>query len=293
MKDNNNIVGGRLNTSSYGAYADHLVGYRDFMESNGVSMYAISLQNEPDIDVTYESCYWSPQEMIDWLNGQASKFGDTRLMVAESFNFNRRATDPILNDASAEPLVDIIAGHIYGNGLYDYPLAREKGKEVWMTEHLRDSGRDANEWPLALGVGREIHDCMAANFNAYIWWYIRRSYGLITEDGNVSKRGYLMAQYSKFVRPGYYRVGATNPSASNVRVTAYRGPEGQIAVVAVNESSSSQTITLDVYNGCVDAFAKYTTSASKNVNDDGVVTATNNSASVTLDAQSITTFVSQ
>ena len=42
--------------------------------------------------------------------------------------------------------------------------------------------------------------------SAYVWWYIRRSYGLIKENGNISKRGYCMAQYSKFVRPNDVRV---------------------------------------------------------------------------------------
>lgn len=33
-------------------------------------------------------------------------------------------------------LFHIICGHIYGGGLAAYPLAEQKGKEIWMTEHL-------------------------------------------------------------------------------------------------------------------------------------------------------------
>jgi glucuronoarabinoxylan endo-1,4-beta-xylanase len=50
---------------------------------------------------------------------------------------------------------------------------------------------------------------------------IRRAYGLMTEDGVVSKRGYAMAQYAKFIRPGFVRVAATQPAAANVTVTTY------------------------------------------------------------------------
>jgi O-glycosyl hydrolase len=74
--------------------------------------------------------------MISWLTAQGSKFSGTKLMVAESYNFNRTMTDPILNNATAAAQVSIIARHIYGNGFSDYPLARTKGKEVWMTEHF-------------------------------------------------------------------------------------------------------------------------------------------------------------
>jgi O-glycosyl hydrolase len=56
LKDNNNIVAGELLRENYGAYADHLISFRDFMEANEVPIEVISVQNEPDIEVTYESC---------------------------------------------------------------------------------------------------------------------------------------------------------------------------------------------------------------------------------------------
>jgi O-glycosyl hydrolase len=230
--------------------------------------------------------------MISWLTGQASKFGDTKLMVAESFNFNHAATDSILNDSTASDLVGVIGGHIYGGGLRDYPLAREKGKEVWMTEHFTDSDNDANAWPNAFNVATEIHNCMAANFSAYIWWYIRRSYGPITENGQVSKRGYMMAQYSKFVRPDFVRVDASVSGMNNVRITAYKDG-GNLVVVAVNTGSSSQSLTLHIQNGSVASFTQYTSSGTKNLSEDGTIAVTDHLASVTLDGQSATTFISE
>lgn len=63
MKSNDGTVAGSLNVASYGAYADHLLAFRDFMQSSGVPLYAISVQNEPDIEVTYESCDWTAGEL--------------------------------------------------------------------------------------------------------------------------------------------------------------------------------------------------------------------------------------
>jgi O-glycosyl hydrolase len=292
MKSNNSLVGGSLNVAAYAAYADHLLSFRDFFATNGVPIYAISVQNEPDIAVTYESCDWTPDQLVDWVTAQGSRFGDTRLMASESFHLDRQYTDPILNDPAAAAQVDIIGGHVYGSGLADYPLARQRGKEVWMTEHYTESANDANLWPLALDVGTEIHNVMSANFSAYIWWATRRVYGLISENGQVSKRGYLMAQYAKFIRPGYVRVGATQPDNANVRVTAYKGGD-QLVVVAVNRSVQPQSINLDVFNSCATGFSRFTTSVSKNVANDGAVALSNSRAGVTLDGQSVTTFVSQ
>jgi len=292
LKTNGSSVGGRLDPAFYGTYADHLLSFRDYMQSNGVPIYAISVQNEPDATVSYESCSWDSTELISWLKAHGSKFGDTKLMAAESYKFDRSLTDPILTDSAAAEQVDIIAGHINGGGLDDYPLARTMGKEVWMTEHHLDDGSSGDAWPLALDVGKEIHDCMTANFSAYVWWYIRRSDGLLAESGRVSKRGHLMAQYARFVRPGSIRIGASAPSNPNVFVTAYNNAPG-VVVVAVNTDPSPQTMTLNIKNGCVLSLTKYTTSSTKNVFDDGTVTLTANAASVTLDGQSVTTFVSQ
>jgi O-glycosyl hydrolase len=101
-----------------------------------------------------------------------------------------------------------------------------------------------------------------------------------------------MTQCDKRIRRGYAPIGVTASSSSNVHVTAYEN-ENRIVVVAVNTSSSPQTITLGLGNGRVGAFTKYTTSGGKNVSDDGVVALGNDPASVTLDAQSVTTFVSR
>ncbi|MBB3061784.1 family 43 glycosylhydrolase [Microbulbifer rhizosphaerae] len=291
MKTNNNVIGGRLDPDYYDDYAQYLLDFADYMAGNGVSLHAVSLQNEPDWDPDYESCLWSSGEFIDFLSSQGSRFGSLKVMAAESLNFNPALTDPILNNASAEPHVDIIAGHLYGGGLQDYPLAREKGKELWMTEHYTDSQNPANAWPLALDVGKELHDSMMANFSAYVWWYIRRSYGLLTEDGNVSKRGYLISQYSRFIRPGYTRIGATANPALDVYATAYKNGD-DITVVVVNMNTSPRDLTLDLQNIGTGSFTKYTTSGSKNVSNDGIVDVSNNSASVSVDAQSVTTFVS-
>lgn len=299
LKSNGNRIGGFLLPQNYGAYATHLLAFRDFMAQNDVPIEAISVQNEPDIAVNYQSCDWTPQQISDFLVEQGARFGETRVIAAESFNFDVDMTDPILNNAQAVQQFDIVAGHLYGtpDGPFDYALARQRGKEVWMTEHYTDSGNEpdrANMWPLALDVGAEIHASMAANYNAYVWWYIRRGYGLILDNEQVSKRGWLFSQYSSFVRPGYVRVQASNPAGvQGVDVTAYKNGPGKVVVVALNQAAQSRTISLDVFGSCVRGFDRSTTSQTKNRQDDGGIALANGRVQVTLDAQSLTTFVSQ
>jgi glucuronoarabinoxylan endo-1,4-beta-xylanase len=277
----------KVDPAKYDAYAAHLNAFDTYMSNNGAPLYAISVQNEPDWG---EWTRWTSAEMLDFLKNHAQKLNNPRVMAPESFQFRRTFSDPLLNDAQAAANFEIVGGHIYGGGLVDYPLARQKGKEVWMTEHLLGSGDGhINNWDLALTVGKEINDCMAANFNAYVWWYIRRSYGLITEDGNITDKGYVISQFSKFIRPGAVRVDATVTSASLTDVTAYK-TDTSFVMVVINRNSTGKSLNFTIKNGTFNKLTQFTTSATKKEVNDGDLTVSGGLFTATVDAKSVTTF---
>jgi len=288
MKSNNNIVGGTLNESSYAAYATHLKAFADYMVSNGAPLYAVSLQNEPDATVTYESCSWNATQFLNFMKHNAAAIGN-RIMMPESQNFVHGLSDPTLSDSFAAANTAIIGGHIYGGGLAPYPLAVSKGKEVWMTEHLELD----TSWTAVLATGREMHDCMEAGMNAYVWWYIVRYYGPIGEDGNVTKRGYVMSQYARFVRPGYHKIKCNASPQRNVWVSSYKdGSSSKVVIVALNTSTASVQQAFAVTNGIMSSFSPYTTSKSKSCQKGTDVPVASGRFAVSLDPSSITTFVS-
>lgn len=293
MKSNKSLTnGGRLLSEHYSGYTSHLLDFSKFMQTNGAPLYAISIQNEPDWKPDYESCEWSGDDFKNYLKSQGSKFGSLKVIVGESLNFNHNLTDPILNDSEASKYVSIVGGHLYGTTPKSYPLAQNAGKQVWMTEHLVDSKQSANNWSSALDVASELNASMAANYNAYVWWYIRRSYGLLTEDGKVSKRGYVMAQYARFVRPGFQRIQATENPQTNVHLTAYKNSDGKMVIVAVNTNDSDQLLSLNISNSKVSKFEKYSTSEVLNVEYGGSYQVdSTGKANVWLNPLSVTTFV--
>ncbi|BBP89821.1 hypothetical protein BsIDN1_34390 [Bacillus safensis] len=122
-----------------------------------------------------------------------------------------------------------------------------------MTEvyYPNSDNNSADRWPEALGVSEHIHHSMVeGDFQAYVWWYIRRSYGPMKEDGLISKRGYNMAHFSKFVRPGYVRIDATKSPEPNVFVSAYKG-NNQVVIVAINKKQyRSQSALCDAKWNC-------------------------------------------
>jgi glucuronoarabinoxylan endo-1,4-beta-xylanase len=294
MKTNNNIVAGSLKESSYAEYAAYLKSFADYMSANGAPLYAVSLQNEPDCRVTYESCDWTATQFLNFMKNNAASIG-TRVMMPESQNFVHALSDPTLNDSVAAANTAIIAGHLYGGGLGQYPLATSKGKDIWMTEYLDlDTTWAGTSGSLATGVlstGKQINDCMKAGMNAYVWWYIVRFYGPVDEDGNVSKRGYVMSQYARFVRPGFTRVNATDYYARTlVDVTAYR-QGSKIVIVAINRNSAAKNHRFVLWNGTKGSFTTYTTSSTKNCEQQSDISYKNGTFTYSLEPLSVTTFV--
>ena len=167
-----------------------------------------------------------------------------------------------------------------------------------MTEHYTDSQNSGNLWPMALDVGTEIHNVLNAGMNAYIWWYIVRFYGPISDGtnntgnkGDVTKRGYIMSQFSKFIRPGYHIIQSTS-SRGSVSITAAKGDLSKVIIVATNSDTEPIVQTFNLQNNSVNSFTPYTTTSVKNCELGNNIPVQNGSFTVTLEQSSVTTFVS-
>jgi glucuronoarabinoxylan endo-1,4-beta-xylanase len=284
----------RLKASKYADYAKHLDDFVTFMKNNGVELYAISIQNEPDYDSGW--LYWTPTEIVNFLKNHARSI-KCRIMAPESFQYVKAMSDPILNDAQALANMDILGAHLYGTQVsqFPYPFFKSKGagKELWMTEVYTDSKNDADVWPMALDVAVHIHNSMVeAEFQSYVWWYIRRSYGPMKENGTISKRGYMMAHFSKFVRQGYLRVDATKSPETDVLVSAYKSADS-VVIVAINKKTSAvnQQFNISNINGTIAKVTGKRSSETENLVAIADINLTNGSFTASLPARSVTTFV--
>lgn len=256
FKSNNSINGGGyLLEEYYDDYVAYINEFITFMTDNGAKIDVVSIQNEPDYQVSYEGCEYTIEEMYNFVKNFAGGIEGAKVLAAESLNFKHSYTDPILNDPEAEANVDLIGGHLYGSGgLKPYPLAEEKNKEIWMTEHLLNLNSGVNSanwtestsraviWEETMDMAEEIQSTMEANWNAYIWWYIRRYYSFLgdgtlgTQRGTILKRGYVMSQFSKFVRPGYKRIATTfSNELDGFSATTYTGDDKTV-MVFINRS---------------------------------------------------------
>lgn len=292
--------------SNYGAYAQHLNDFGTYMKNNGVDLYSISVQNEPDY--ASEWTYWSTDETVDFIANYGDKIISTRLMSPESFQYaplnaswvkdgGKKFYQKIMANSKAFANCDVFGTHMYGTtrDWMDYPELENCGKEIWMTEvYVPNSDADsANRWPEALQVSENIHNALViGNMSVYTWWYIRRSYGLMDENGAITKRGYNMAQYSKFVRPGDIRIEATEQPAKDVFVSAYKNDDNQVTIVAVNKSTEGYAQLFSIGSGeNIVNVDRYRTSVNENIALTKNLEYTGGSFYAQLPAESVSTFV--
>jgi glucuronoarabinoxylan endo-1,4-beta-xylanase len=307
LKDNNNLNnGGHLNTSSYETWATTLAAFPAYFKQNaGVDLWGLSAQNEPDFVASYQSCIFNASQMNAFIKVLGPKLQalnpPVKLIAAEpdvwshTWNDGDKFGNAIIGDATVSSLVEIIATHDYGSNNKSYtrpsPPAGVK-QHVWETEIYYDEPKGSGKIDAGLATARGIYSGVTGGGASgwHYWWTTHFMDG--GSESSPPKRVYTMGNYSKFVRPGYVRVGISGVP-STVHMVPFVSPtDGTVAIVALNEGSSAQQVSFFVsgpaWPGTV---TPYVTSASSNLAAGTAIPVTAGRFSGSLEAQSVTTFV--
>jgi O-glycosyl hydrolase len=309
-----NYCGGYLDPTSdtnngYADYANYLEDFVKFFNTtNSFNLYAISMQNEPEENVSYESCLWTPQQMDTWIAGNASIITSdaysTKLIMPEADSFQPSQAATALSDASAQGFISIIGGHIYGVSPAPYSIPTgDSPKEIWMTEFGPLSNATLT-WAATLTMyGESIHNSMVTGqYNAYVWWGLfgastgscatnAGTCGLVDNAGTVMPMGYVMGQYSKFIAPGSLRVSATANPVSGVFVSAYSSSSpSHYAIVAINANTTPESLTFALSNAAVTSVTPWESTSAAGLTAQTAVPVSGGQFNYTLLAQSIVTF---
>lgn len=304
LKNNNSDIRGYLLPENYEAFKDYINEFLTFMTNEGAKIDVVSIQNEPDWEPNYESCDWTAEQMINFLKAPG-KITGARVAAPESLNFNQAMTNAILSDAEASAKVDVVAGHIYGSGVAEFPLAEQQQKEIWMTEWLLnlDTGNagaaswstysEARKWRETLEMLNTMHDSMTKNWNAFIWWYLQRYYSFMgdgeqgTTEGAILKRGFAYSHFSKFIRPGFVRVNIET-SRDYLKMTAYKSDTQNVIIVINNLGYEMSNVELNDLGA--NSAKVYTTSETETMSENEL-TFTNESTRINFEPKSVTTIV--
>lgn len=296
-----NFVGSSTN---YANYAAALASYPTFMAGYGITIYAISPQNEPDISQTYPSALWTAQEFHDFIpyfHSAIESSGHSPLIMfpensAWSSTYNG-FTATTMTDGSVAPDVGLLAQHGYA-GDTNIVAPTNYGTHLWMTEDSSQSATYDGSMTDALSWAQKIHNYLTvANVNAFIWWFLSDMPGngdgtdnaaLTDIQGNIPLRAYITGNWSKFVRPGWNRVGVTN--SGSLLVSAFQGPTGGAAVVVVNDGAAVNDQVFDVGTSMGTSVVPWVTSSTQDLQSQASVGVSSGSFTYTIPADSVVTF---
>ena len=311
MKNNNNVNGtgnntnlsgtsDTLKTSSYEAWATLLAAFPAYYkQQSGVDLYAISAQNEPDFDPNYEACVYDKTEMVNWIDVLGPKLAalnpPVKVLAAEPDNWGNLwggdAYGPaIIADSAANMYVGPIATHDYGGtnaGTYGRPAPPANNTHhVWETECTPgDTG--------AITTATMIYAAFASGgVSAWHYWWTQ---SFVPDVNNPPPQVYAVGNFSKFVRPGYYRIdvsGAPTPSGTNPLVVAFgNAPDGTVAIVVVNGGAARSASFFVAGSAWPASVTPYVTNASSKLAAGTPITLSGARFTASLAAQSVTTFV--
>jgi glucosylceramidase len=274
MKSGGSLTGGYLLPQWYPAYAEYFVKFIRAYEADGIPIYAVTIQNEPGVDRSFEknpkwhypSCRWSAAQELEFIRDHLGpafrRHGlQTRIWIYDhNYNVEPRIGDAglsyprtILRDSAAAHFVSGVAFHGYvgapaGMSLFhgefpDVPLYFTEGSVFGLRggrtliDRLRNFASAYNAWVTILDERGKPNN---GPFEA--------SRTIVTLDSATLKPTehfdyFLYGQFMKFIQRGAARVGSSagGRSLSNV---AFRNPDGSFVLVVVNGGREPQEITV-------------------------------------------------
>ncbi|MDR6157716.1 glucuronoarabinoxylan endo-1,4-beta-xylanase [Chryseobacterium sp. SLBN-27] len=248
---------GYLKPENYQDYALYLNSFVTFLQTNGVDLDYISIQNEPDEMAQYQGCIWTPTQIATFVKDYGHLI-NCKVIAPESVGFTDNFANAMLNTATMANF-EVYGGHQYGLMQSAYKQFRNYNKEIWQTEYLinwnsgSQTPRDFN-WNLdAFNFASSINNAVLGNISAWIHYASKRYYGLMgdgtygTPTGVMSKRGYILSHYAKYTT-GKTRIDAKwDDKTGALQGSSYISSDGnQVVLMVINASSNSYNLKVDL-----------------------------------------------
>jgi glucosylceramidase len=276
MKTNNDTRGGQLKPEFYDAYAKYFVKYIQQMKEEGITIDAITVQNEPLHPGNNPSLLMTAPDQAVFIRDHLGPAFEKNNIKTKIVVYDHNADRPdypifIYKDPEAARYVDGSGFHLY-NGTMEiltdvhnaYP-----DKHIYFTEQMVVERPGSKVINISRAVSRLIIGATRNWCRNVLEWNLaadpeNKPYtdrggcsmcqGAVTIDKDNITRNiayYSVAHASKFVRPGSVRIASTEiDSVSNV---AFRTPQGRHVLIVSNNSGKEQRFNIRFRNRTAEA----------------------------------------
>ena len=268
MKDNGSSKGGGLQTMYYSAYAQYFVKYIQQMKAEGVTISAITPQNEPLNPANNPSLQMVATQERDFIKNNLGPAFQAAGITTKIVAYDHNCDHPdypitILSDAAAAAFVDGSAFHLYAGDIAALGQLHDayKDKNVYFTEQYTASSGDFGgdlKWHLKNVI---IGSMRNWSRNALEWNLANNeTYGPYTPGGCNTCKGaltigtgvtrnvayYIVAHASKFVPAGSVRIGSN--LTTTLQNVAFKRPDGKKVLIVENDGATAATFNIK-FNG--------------------------------------------
>jgi glucosylceramidase len=257
MKTNVDVKGGELKPEYYGAFARYFVKYIEGMRAEGITIDAITVENEPLNPKNTPSMAMFAQQQDTFIAKDLGPAFEQAGIRTKILLYDHNPDVPsyplsILGDTAASKYVDGTAFHLYGGEtsvltrVHDaYPK-----KNLYMTEQSVTGRRSGGP----LGIAEPVRQVMIGatrnwSRNVLLWNLAADPQngphtnnggctgcsGAITLDGDSATKNvafYVVEHFSQFVPPGSVRVASSE--MEQLASVAFLTPEGKVVLVVSN-----------------------------------------------------------
>jgi glucosylceramidase len=259
MKDNGNSIGGSLLPIYYSVYATYFVKFVQAMQTKGITVDAITVQNEPQYGGNNPSMVMSALQQADFIKNNLGPAFQTAGIHTKIIIWDHNCDNPnypisILNDAAAKTFIDGSAFHLYGGDISALSAVHNAhpDKNLYFTEQwtgANESFSDNLKWH----IKNVIIGSMRNWSKVALEWNLANdpSFGPHTTGGCTECKGAVTINASSFTRNvGYYIVAHASKfvPAGSVRITsnmvtslpnvAFKTASGKKVLLVENESTS-------------------------------------------------------
>ena len=265
MKDNGSSVGGHLQTQYYAAYANYFVKYIQAMKAKGITIDAVTIQNEPENPANNPSLAMSALDEANFVKNNLGPAFQTAGITAKIIVWDHNCDNAnypitVLNDPAARVFIDGSAFHLYAGDISALTAVHNAygNKNLYFTEEwtgatgsfagdfkwhiknviigsMRNWSRNALEWNLANDP----------SYNPHTPGGCTECKGALTISGNSISRNvgyYIIAQASKFIPAGSVRISSSLPSGlSNA---AFVTAAGKKILIVLNDAATAASFNI-------------------------------------------------
>jgi glucosylceramidase len=259
MKDNGSTVGGSLLPAYYNAYAKYFVKYIQQMKTLGITITAITPQNEPLNPGNNPSLYMVATDQAAFIKNNLGPSFQAAGISTKIVVYDHNCDDPgyptaILNDAAANAFVDGSAFHLYAGSISALLQVHNAfpSKNLYFTEQYTantSSFAGDFQWHMTnviIGsmlnwsrVALEWNLANDASFGPHTPGGCTTCKGALTINGSSVTRNqgyYIVAQASKFVPAGSVRISSTQ--IVGFQNVSFQTPSGKKVLIVINTSST-------------------------------------------------------